>query len=437
MKNTIGIRRESVDVTERRAPLTPKQVAKLAVEYDLDVIVQPSSLRFFPDEEYASAGAEISDDVSRCNVLFGVKEIPIERIEPGQVHCFFSHTIKAQRYNMPLLRQIVESDCTLLDYELVTNETGQRLIYFGDFAGYAGMVEALWALGKRLEWEGMASPFGVVEQTKSYDTLAQAQEAIAQVGRQIQKEGLPDKITPFVCGFTGRGHVSKRAQEIFKLLPAVEIRPEDLPTLASSGAYSKNAVYWVEFRKPDLYEPFEPDSGFDPDEFDQKPGKFHEKFHRYVEYLTVMVNGIFWSPRSPRILTRDHMCQMYARDPNPKLRVIADVTCDIEGSIELTVRSTTSENPVYVYEPVTGQVIPGFAGDGPVVMAVVNLPSELPGEASDSFGKALLPFIPAMARADFTQSIDGLDIPAPFKKAVIAHRGVLTENFRYLNAYLI
>jgi alpha-aminoadipic semialdehyde synthase len=437
MKNTIGIRRESVDITERRAPLTPKQVAKLTVEYDLEVIVQPSSLRYFPDEEYASVGAKISDDVSRCNVLFGVKEIPIERIERGQVHCFFSHTIKAQRYNMPLLSHIVESDCTLLDYELVTNETGRRLIYFGEFAGYAGMVDALWALGKRLDWEGAASPFGVVGQTKNYDTLAQAKEAIGHVGRQIQAEGLPDEITPFVCAFTGRGHVSKGAQEILKLLPTVEIRPEDLPTLASSGTYSKNAVYWVEFRKPDLYEPFEPDAGFDPDEFDQRPGKYREKFHRYVEHLDMVVNGIFWSPRSPRILTREHLCQLYARDQKPKLRLIADVTCDIEGSIELTVRSSTSDDPVYVYEPVTGHVNPGFAGDGPVIMAVDNLPSELPGEASDSFGKALLPFIPGLARADFTQSIDDLDIPAPFKKAVIAHRGVLTANFRYLNAYLI
>jgi len=117
--------------------------------------------------------------------------------------------------------------------------------------------------------------------------------------------------------------------------------------------------------------------------------------------------------------------------------LIADVACDIEGSIELTVRSSTSDSPVYVYEPVTGHVIPGFAGNGPVVMAVDNLPSELPGEASDSFGKALLPFIPVLARADFTRSIDDLEIPAPFKKAVIAHRGVLTENFRYLNEYLI
>lgn len=437
MKNIIGIRRESVDATEKRAPLTPEQTSKLTGELNIEVVVQPSSLRIFADEEYEDAGAKISDDLSKCNIVFGVKEIPIERITPEQVYCFFSHTVKAQRYNMPLLRNIVDSGCTLLDYELVTNEMGKRLIFFGDFAGYAGMVDTLWALGKRYECEGIATPFANIEQTMRYDSLSRAREAVERVGQQIQKEGLPDEITPFVCAFTGRGRVSKGAQKIFDLLPSVEIRPEDVFSLKSSGAYSKNAVYRVEFRKPDMYEPFDADAAFDPDEFEEKPGRYRGKFQRYVDHLTVVVNGIFWSARYPRLLTREHLRELYSRDSNPQLKLITDITCDIEGSIEFTTRSTISDSPVYVFEPVTGRVVTGHAGEGPAIMAVDKLPAELPREASDSFGKALLPYLPALAHADFSKPIDELDIPEPFKKAVIAHGGALTEHFRYLNEYLI
>jgi alanine dehydrogenase len=437
MRDVIGIRRESVDATERRAPLTPEQVSLLVREYDIEVVVQPSRLRIFPDEDYEAAGAVVADDLSRCNIILGLKEVPIERIKPKQVYCFFSHTIKAQRYNMPMLRNIIESGCTLLDYELVTNDIGKRLISFGEFAGYAAMVDSLWALGQRLESEGIASPFANIQQTAAYPTLSQAREAVEEAGQLIRNEGLPKEITPFVCAFTGRGHVSKGAQKIFNLLPSVEVRPEDLQSLTLPGAYSGNAAYRVEFRKPDLYEPFDNEARFDPEEFEAKPGRYREKFHRYIDYLTVMINGIFWSPRYPRLLSREHVRELYARQPKPRLRLITDVACDIEGSIEMTVRHTTSDSPVYVYEPVTGRVITGHAGQGPVVMAVDKLPAELPRESSDSFGESLLPFLPELARADFSKPIDELKIPEPFKKAVIVHRGSLTQHFRYLNEYLL
>jgi alpha-aminoadipic semialdehyde synthase len=338
---------------------------------------------------------------------------------------------------MPMLRHIIDSRCTLLDYELVTNEAGKRLIRFGDFAGCAGMIDSLWILGKRLEHEGIASPFSILKQTTEYDGLAEAEEAVSRVGRQIRAEGLPDKITPFVCAFTGKGHVSKGAQRIFNLLPTVEIRPDDLPTLASSGAYSKNAVYHVEYRKSDLYEPFDPDAKFDPEDFDENPERFNGKFHGSVDYLTMIINGISWSPRYPRLLTREHMSELYARIPNPRLKILADITCDVEGSIEFTVQTTTSENPAFVFEPVTGQVISGYDGDGPALLAVDRLPSELPRAVSESFGNALLPFVPALARTDFSQPFEELDIPEPFRRAIIAHHGRLTENFRYFNEYLL
>jgi alpha-aminoadipic semialdehyde synthase len=437
MKNVIGIRRESVDATERRVPLNPDQVERLIHKHGTKVIIQPSNLRVFADEEYDAAGAAVQEDVSACNAVFGVKEMPIEQIQRGQVYCFFSHTVKAQRYNMPMLRHIIESKCTLMDYELVTNEIGKRLIFFGDFAGYAGMIDALWALGKRLDSESIPNPFSILKQATGYRSLAEAEEAVTRVGRQIRSEGLPDEITPLTCAFTGRGHVSRGAQKIFGLLPAVKVKPEDLASLDGPEAHSKTAVYAVEFRKPDLYEPFDSEADFDPELFEKKPGSYHEKFHRYVDHLTVIVNGIFWSPRYPRLLTREHLSELYTRNPNPRLRVVADITCDIEGSIEFTVRPTTSENPAYVFEPVTSRVVSGFAGDGPVILAVDKLPAELPREASDSFGSALMPFIPELARANFAEPFEGLKIPEPFRKAIIAHQGRLTENFRYLNEYLL
>jgi alpha-aminoadipic semialdehyde synthase len=437
MTNVIGIRRESVDGTERRTPLTPDQVSRIKREHDIKVVVQPSKLRVYSDDDYAQAGAVISDDLSGCNISLGVREIPIEHIQPGGVYAVFSHPRKVQRYDIPMLRHIIESGCTLLDYELVTNDVGKRLISFGDFAGHASMIDSLWILGKRLEHEGIANPFSMVKQATEYDALAEAEDAVSRVGEQIRTEGLPDEITPFVCAFTGRGHVSKGAQRIFNLLPAVEIRPYDLATLASSGAYSKNAVYRVEYRRPDLYQPFDPDAKYNPEQPDVRPESLEGTFHRSAEYATIIINGILWSPRYPRLLTREQLKESYERDPGFRLKVVADVTCEIEGSIELTVRVTTSEDPAFVFEPATGRVIDGYKGNGPVVLAVDRLPAELPHDVSESFGTALLPFVPDLARTDFSQPVEDLDIPEPFRKAIIAHRGLLTENFRYFNEYLL
>jgi alpha-aminoadipic semialdehyde synthase len=437
MINVVGIKREGMDATEKRSPLTPGHVAKIIKNYNIEVVVQPSRLRIFPEEDYRAAGAQISDDLSRCNVLFGIREIPIEHIIPGAAYCIFSHTIKAQRYNMRMLRHIVEAGCTLLDYELVTNENGNRLVFQGEFAGYAGMIDSLWALGKRLDCEGTPNPFTDLKQATEYDDLSDAKQAIERAGQRIRDEGLPEQLSPFVCAFTGNGHVSKAAQEIFGGLPVVAIRPDDLPTLASSQAYSKNAVYSVVFRKSDLYKPLDPDASFDPEEFNKMPGGYREIFHEYLEYVTMIINGIDWSPRFPRLLTREHMSRLYIDHPVPRLKVVGDIACDIEGSMEFTLRSTTSDNPVYVFEPLTSRLLTGVEGEGPVVLAVDKLPAELPRAASEAFGDALLPFIPDLARADFTKTFDDLAVPEPFRKSIIAHQGQLTKNFRFLNEYLL
>jgi alpha-aminoadipic semialdehyde synthase len=437
VKASIGLRRESVDATERRAPLTPEQVLRLTSDFDLRVVVQPSSLRAFSDEEYARSGAEISEDLTGCGIIFGVSEIPIEHILPGHAYCFFSRTIKAQRYNMPMLRHILESGCTLLDYELVTNDSGSRLIFSGDFAGMAGMIDCLWALGRRLDAEDIGNPFSDILHTPRYPSLEEARRAVIRLGHRIRDDGLDESITPFVCAFTGKGRASRGAQRIFDLLPAVAIRPDDLPSLASSGAYSRRAVYKVEFNKADLYAPVDPDSRFDADAFDARPAAFQAKFHRYLPHLTMIVNAIEWTSRYQRLVRREHLQDLYRGKPGPKLKVIGDVTREVGGSFESTVRVTSQRDPAYVYDPHEGKDIRAFTGNGPVVVAVANLPAELPREASRSIGQALFPHVPALSRTDFNRPLDELNLPACFAKAVIAHGGRLTGNFRYLNEYLL
>jgi alpha-aminoadipic semialdehyde synthase len=210
---------------------------------------------------------------------------------------------------------------------------------------------------------------------------------------------------------------------------------------AASGRASGRAVYGVELTKPDLYRPVSEEARaareFDPTIFAAAPEHYVERLTEYIDCATMLINGIFWSPRFPRLVTRDFASKHWGAGRRPRLRVIGDISCDIGGSIELTVKATSSAEPVYVFEPATGRVRDGWQGDGPVVLAVDKLPAELPREASHSFGEGLVPFIPALASADFTAEHEELDIPLPLKRAVIAHRGKLTEHFRYLNHYLI
>ncbi len=437
MKNVVGIRRETVDDTEHRAPLSPEHVRELVERLGIDVVVQPSPNRTFPDAAYAEAGARLDDDLGACNVILGVKEIAPEYILPEHAYCFFSHTIKAQRYNMPMLAHILESRATLVDYELVRNDAGRRLIFFGDFAGYAGMIDALWALGRRLDAEGLASPLTGIEPAWRYASLEAAERAVARVGERIRHEGLPDALCPLVCAFTGRGHVARGAMRIFSHLPVVRVRADDVPALVEGRTGSRHAVYAVALRREDLYARTDGTGGpFDREHFEAHPEAYRGRLDDFVPWLTMLVHGIYWEPRYPRLLTREGLARHWEASGR-RLRVIADITCDIGGSLESTVRATTSRAPLYVFEPATGRTAEGVEGDGPVVLAVDKLPAELPRESTVFFGSALMPLVPDLARADFTAPWPRLELPPPLRRAVIAHRGQLTEHFRYLNAYLL
>lgn len=434
-KVTIGIRREDKNVWERRVPLTPDQVSELKDSHPLEFYVQPSSIRVYSDREYEEAGARVVEDLSHCSTVFAVKELPLNFIQPGKTYVFFSHTIKGQPHNMPMLRRLMEMKCTLIDYEKIVDHNGKRLIFFGWHAGVAGMIDTLWAFGKRLEYEGIKTPFSDVRQTYQYRSLTEAKEGISSVGKRIQKEGLHASLVPLVCGFAGYGNVFRGAEEIINLLPVVRVSPDDLVRLFEKEA-QRDVVYTVVFRKEHTVEPISTFDRFDLREYTQHPERYRSRLHKYVPYLSILVNCIYWEKRYPRILTKEFLKELFTRESLPRLRVIGDLSCDIEGGVECTVRATDPGNPVYVYDPLSGNTVDGVKGKGVVVLAVDNLPCELAREASSDFGEALKRFVPVIASVDRTVPFDRLALPPEIKEAVILYHGELTPKYRYLEKHV-
>jgi alpha-aminoadipic semialdehyde synthase len=410
----IGIRREDKNRWERRVPLTPDHVEELVRDQGRRVVVQPSPIRVFPDAEYEAAGAEVREDLSDCRVILAVKEIPTDLLLAGKAYAAFFHVIKGQPQNMPMLRRLLELKCTVIDYERIVDRFGRRLIFFGRHAGYAGIVDGLWALGRRLAAEGIDSAFAGVRRAYEYPSVEEAARAIAeQVGQRIRDQGVDPRLHPLVVGFTGGGNVSQGAQEVFDRLPVVEVLPGDLPTLAEDESLSRRAVYKVVFRRDDRAD-----------------------FARWLPHLTMLVNGIFWPPDQPRLVTRADVAALWGGPEPPKLRVLADLSCDFEGSIEVTVRAATIDDPVYVVDAADGGVRDGVEGRGPVVLAVDNLPAEFPRDASEHFGDALFSFLHGMAVANYGAAFEHLALPAAILGAVVAHAGELTPAYRYIERHL-
>lgn len=435
-KNCIGIRREDKNEWERRVPLSPSDVNTLVRENGLRVLIQPSSIRTFTNDEYHNAGAEIFEDLSQCGVVFAVKEIPMHLVRPGTAYVFFSHTIKGQSHNMPLLKKIMDAGSTLIDYERIVDEKNKRVVAFGEHAGLAGMIDSLWAYGQRLAWEGIESPFAKILQSHRYENLEAALNTIADVGSEIRAGGLPQALSPLVVGITGYGNVSRGAQRILKRLPVMEIKPNEIAALVEGGQARRDVIYKVVFREEHTVEPVTQGKEFDLDDYYARPEGYRSKFNSYIPYLSMLANCVYWNSKYPRIVTKNDMKKLFAGNHNPRLRVIGDISCDIDGGIEFTVKATDQINPVFVYEPMTDEFKDGFAGNGPVVLAVDNLPCELPKEASSDFSKTLKRFVPSIAAADLAGEFDELKLHAEIKRAVVVHRGKLTPDYRYLEGHI-
>ncbi|MCK4757817.1 MAG: hypothetical protein KAS67_05150 [Thermoplasmata archaeon] len=433
MSNIIGIRREDKNEWERRVPIIPAQVKELVKE-GIEIWIQPSQIRIFKDEEYTEAGAKVIEDLSGCDIVFGVKEFPIPFFHEGQTAMFFSHTIKGQKYNMSMLQAILDMKCTLFDYEKVTDDKNLRLIFFGNYAGLAGMIETLYTYGKRMEWEGVNTPFLGLKRPLDYNSLDEARAVLEAVGTWIKCQGLPESIGPVVIGFAGYGNVSRGAQEILDILPVEEIQPGELASFIEKGEYSRFKVYKVVFYEKDMVEPVDPACTFELQDYFQHPEKYKGTFAQYNAHLSMLVNCIYWTPDYPMLVTKDWIKKNWTMDS--KLKVLGDITCDIEGSVECTLEATEPGTPSYVYLPETDEMKYGWEGEGPVVMSVDTLPSELPRESSTFFGTQLMPFVKMLANADLKADLENLQLPGELMRALIAYHGKLTPNFEYIQEFL-
>jgi len=375
----------------------------------------------------------VQESLSPCSVVFAVKEIPMDCFEQGKTYVFFSHTIKGQKHNMPMLRKMMAMHSTLIDYERIVDSHGNRLVFFGRFAGLAGIVDTLWTFGQRLHWEHIDSPFQKIKQTIHYKDLEDIKHHITTVGNDIKAKGLPQSLTPLIVGFAGYGNVSTGAQEILDLLPVQEIKPEDLTSVYTNP--SNNVIYKVVFKEEHMVKPIHSPARFDLQEYYTHPERYRSAFEQYLPYLTILMNCIYWSAQYPRLVTKAYLKKSSAK--GLRLRVIGDISVDVNGAVECTEKTTSPGKPVFVYNPKTDTIQDGYEGDGVVVMAVDNLPCELPRESSQAFSETLLRFVPEIMAADFTgDDFAQLALPPEIKNAVILYKGKLTPSYSYINKFL-
>ncbi|OYT17895.1 MAG: hypothetical protein B7C24_00010 [Bacteroidetes bacterium 4572_77] len=434
MNKLFAIRHEDKYLMERRASITPIHAKKL-ISNGLEMHVESSSKRVFKDSEYKSVGSTITHDISNCPVVFGVKEMPMSIFEEHKTYMFFSHTIKGQEYNMPLLKKMVEKKINLIEYEKVADEQNRRLIFFGRFAGLAGMINSLWSYGLRLQEKGIDNPFLKLKQSHKYNSLEEAKIDIKEVGRQIKEKGLPKSVQPMVIGITGYGNVAKGAMEIADLLPITEITPEELHDLNKNKNLPSNLVYRVTFKEKHISKLKNGSKVFDLQDYYNHPEKYENQMEDYIPNLTILMNCMYWDSNYPRIVSKSFLKKLY-KDKEPKLQVIGDVTCDPDGSIEATHKGTEIEDPIFVYNPDTDTPTMGAAGHGILIMAVDILPSELPRDSSIAFGDALIDFAKDIITCDYKASFKDLQLPAPIKKALILHNGEFTPDYKYMEEFI-
>jgi alpha-aminoadipic semialdehyde synthase len=431
MSAIIGIRREDKNKWERRVPLVPADMSDLQTKRGVRVLVQPSGVRVCTDDEYRSAAVEVNENLCPAWVILAIKEIPAHLLLPGKTYVFFAHVAKGQPHNMPMLRRLMELGCSLVDYEKITDEQKRRLIFFGRHAGYAGMIETLRCLGQRLAVSGVSTPLAQVRPAFEYRDLTEAKAHITALGDEI---GHQAGARPLIFGFSGYGNVSTGAQEVFDCLKPVEVAVADLSAAASRAAGPRPVK--VVFREEDMAERKESSIPFNLAEYYEHPERYEGCFEKYLPHLDVLVNCIYWDARYPRLITRDWARNNYLPGCAPRLKVIGDISCDIEGSVELTVKATEPDDPCYVYLPEQDAIRDGVEGNGPVIMAIDNLPCEIPRESSQYFSSVLREMVVPLVHADWQVPFEMLDLPPCLKRAVIVHRGRLTPDYQYIQQHL-
>lgn len=395
----IGIIREGKVPVDRRVPLTPLQCKALLAKYPgLDLVVQCSKVRAYSDQEYADAGITLSDDLSDRDLILGVKEVPLDDLLPSKSYLFFSHTTKQQAHNRKLMHAVIDKGITLMDHELLTNTNGERVLAFGYWAGVVGAYNAFRAWQ---EAQG-GTPLKPAHECKDLDEMESHLHAYT-----IPKE--------LRIVLTGGGRVGKGAMGVLERTGVQRVDPDEFLHGQHDGP-----VYTV-VGTEDLYER-EDGKAFDKAAFHADPSGHKAKFSPYTKLAQMYIACHFFDPRGPKILTREEL-----RDPESTIKVVADISCDIDGPIDSTLRSSTIEEPMYGYSPELGTEVPTGTPGSIAVMAVDNLPCELPRDASETFGNDLMARVmPSLLVADSQGMID---------RATIVRDGKLTERFAGLAAY--
>jgi alanine dehydrogenase len=395
----IGIIREGKVPTDRRVALSPSACQEVLQRFPgTSVCVQRSDIRCYADDEYQQAGIEICDDVSDCDILLGIKEVPVDQLLPEKTYLFFSHTIKKQPYNRKLLQALLQKGIRMVDYETLVDDEGQRVIAFGRYAGLVGAYNGLMAYGRR---------FGLFQLKPAHECFD-----LAEMKEECRKAQLP----PIKIAVTGSGRVAQGALET--------LAAAGIPAVSSQDFLEKtfgHAVY-AQLRSKD-YHCRKGGEGFEGGEFFAHPDRYEGRFLPFAKAADLLIAAAYWHPQAPVLFTKEDM-----RQADFRIRVIADVTCDIEGSIPSTLRPSTIAQPLYDYNPATEQLEAPCSDESHVtVMAVDNLPNELPRDASDSFGRQLIDqVLPALLQGDAGGRI---------ARASITQAGRLTPRYQYLQGF--
>lgn len=394
-----GILKERKNPPDRRVVFSPEELTRLKQYYqNITVQVERSDIRVFTDVQYESLGIEMTDDISDCDILFGVKEVPVEHLIPNKTYFFFSHTIKKQPYNRKLLQAILEKNIDLYDYETIVDANNRRLIGFGRYAGIVGAYNSIRAFGIKFE----------LFKLPRAETLSGKDALITHLKRLV--------LPPLKFVITGTGKVGNGAKEVLDAIKIKEVSVENYLTKNyTQPVYTQIDVLEYNKRKDEQV--------LDFTDFYHNPKEYVSDFERFTKVSDIYITGHFHANEAPVILTQEML-----QSNDCKIKVVADVSCDVNGPIACTLRSSTIAEPLYGYFPSENKEVDVFHPAAVVVMAVDNLPCELPKDASEGFGEM---FLEHVIPAFFNGDKDGI-----LQRAKITTKGKLTPRFSYLQDYV-
>ncbi|NOQ26408.1 MAG: alanine dehydrogenase [Bacteroidales bacterium] len=399
-KIKLGVIRETKNPPDKRVPVTPSQVVILTERFpNVDVHVQPSDIRCYTDEEYNYLDLNMKENLSDCDILIGVKEVDPKALIANKTYMFFSHVAKKQPYNRELLQEIIKKKIRLLDYEYLTDLNGQRIVAFGRWAGIVGAYNGLRARGIRTDNFNLKP----AHQCKDMDEMYAGLKKIKLEKKKIL--------------VTGGGRVAMGAMETLSQLNIREVTAEEF----LNQEFDEPVLCRID---PEHYVQHKGGMQFDLQHFFKHPEEYISTFKRFTKVTDIFVACHFWDPKSPNFITKEDYL-----DPEFKITVIADVSCDVDGPIASTVDASTIAEPFFGYNPTTGKAEPPFTNlKNTTVMSVDNLPGELPRNASSDFGKNLIDKV--------YPSLFGNDDSGIIERATITKDGKLTERYAYLQDYL-